>query len=179
MSDDILELFTDKGEPTGKPVKRSEAHRTGAWHTSIHLWLFIPDGIVLQKRSLYKESFPGLYDVSAAGHISFGETPIRAAVRETKEELGIEIPPSGLIPVEKRVLQIKHEKTGFISNEFNYVFLAEAPLALDDLVSCPEEIDSLKCVQPQWLLKDIQSHPELYCININELQAVLRTLENK
>jgi 8-oxo-dGTP diphosphatase len=36
-----------------------------------------------------KESFPGLLDISAAGHVSAGETPIQAALRELEEELNI------------------------------------------------------------------------------------------
>ena len=37
-----------------------------------------------------KESFPGLFDTSSAGHIPSGSDPIESALRELLEELGIE-----------------------------------------------------------------------------------------
>ena len=43
----------------------------------------------MQKRSADKDSFPGVYDVSSAGHLPAGEDFRKSAVRELKEELGI------------------------------------------------------------------------------------------
>ena len=53
----------------------------------------------MQKRSLLKESYPGCWDISSAGHLDAGEEPLQGAVRELKEELGITVPGSGLRPV--------------------------------------------------------------------------------
>ena len=36
-----------------------------------------------------KESFPGMYDTSSAGHIPAGEEPLPSALRELSEELGM------------------------------------------------------------------------------------------
>lgn len=53
-----------------------------------------------QKRSEKLRSNPGMYDISAGGHINLGETPIEAAVREAREEIGAEIDPTDLRLVE-------------------------------------------------------------------------------
>lgn len=45
--------------------------------------------ILLQKRSKYKDTDPGLYTLSATGHVDKGETYQQAAQRELMEELGI------------------------------------------------------------------------------------------
>jgi len=45
--------------------------------------------ILLQKRSLTKDTDPGLYTISTCGHVSRGETYKQAAKRELFEELGI------------------------------------------------------------------------------------------
>ena len=46
--------------------------------------------LLLQKRSATKKSHPNCWDISGAGHIRAGESVIEGAIRELKEELGIE-----------------------------------------------------------------------------------------
>ena len=43
-----------------------------------------------------KNSFPGCYDISSAGHISAGDEPLETALRELEEELGIKAEPEQL-----------------------------------------------------------------------------------
>jgi len=52
--------------------------------------------ILLQTRNKNKRVWPGYLDVSAAGHIDFGEEPLESALRETREELGLEIAADNL-----------------------------------------------------------------------------------
>jgi len=65
-----------------------------------HVWFWrkTPDGIsiLLQKRALAKKKAPGFYHVSSSGHINIGESAHEAAVREAREELGIDIDPANL-----------------------------------------------------------------------------------
>lgn len=75
-------------------MPRSEAHRLGLRHRTSHVWL-VParkNGVLevlLQKRSDEKDSFPGCYDISSAGHIPAGQGFVDSALRELKEELGV------------------------------------------------------------------------------------------
>ena len=52
--------------------------------------------ILLQKRSRTKDSFPGFYDTSSAGHIPAGEEPLPSALRELEEEVGLALRPEDL-----------------------------------------------------------------------------------
>ena len=69
----------------------------GGWlgdlHGASHVFLARLRGgraeLLLQKRSAQKDSFPGLYDISAAGHLDPGEDFAAAARRELAEELGV------------------------------------------------------------------------------------------
>ena len=45
----------------------------------------------MQQRVKDKETNPGKWDVSVAGHVSAGQTSIEAAIREVKEEIGIDL----------------------------------------------------------------------------------------
>ncbi len=61
-----------------------------------HIWFWKRDdsgdvAILLQKRALTKVSKPGMYHISAGGHINVGETPVEAAARETSEEMGVSL----------------------------------------------------------------------------------------
>lgn len=64
------------------------------WHRRVaRVFLFDESNrILLQKRSMVITGYPGLWDQSAGGHVDVGETEYEAAVRETKEEIGIEVP---------------------------------------------------------------------------------------
>jgi 16S rRNA (adenine1518-N6/adenine1519-N6)-dimethyltransferase len=57
----------------------------------MHLLAFNKRGdVFLQKRSVLKDSCPGLWDSSAAGHLDVGESYADCAVRELEEELGVQ-----------------------------------------------------------------------------------------
>lgn len=53
--------------------------------------------MLLQKRSMNKDSFPGKFDTSSAGHIQAGDEPLESALRELGEELGIQATPEQLV----------------------------------------------------------------------------------
>ena len=47
--------------------------------------------VLFQKRSQYVDRNAGYWDVSATGHVNYGESWIEAAVREANEEIGVEV----------------------------------------------------------------------------------------
>ena len=72
---------------------RDVVHVNNLRHRAVHMLLFNAAGdLYLQKRSIWKDRNPGLWDSSAAGHVDSGEDYITAARRELQEELGIEAP---------------------------------------------------------------------------------------
>ena len=87
---ELIDVLTADGKPTGARKPKNQIHRDGDWHRAAHVWIIAPDGrFLLQRRSLRKENNPGLWDVSAAGHLSAGESAVEAAMRETFEEIGL------------------------------------------------------------------------------------------
>jgi isopentenyldiphosphate isomerase len=84
--------YTDHPESTNSYETRAEAHSKGLWHCSVHIWIVkTPSSILLQKRSMKKDTFPGRWDISSAGHIEAGKSPLEAAHSEIAEELGIDL----------------------------------------------------------------------------------------
>lgn len=59
-------------------------------HSACHIWLVDNQGgLLMQRRSEFKDTFPGRWDVSCGGHIESGDESFPTAVRELEEELGL------------------------------------------------------------------------------------------
>ena len=69
---------------------RAEVHAGKLLHRAVHVFVYNKRGdLLLQKRSLLKDSCPGQWDSSVSGHLDSGEDYQSAAVRELGEEMGI------------------------------------------------------------------------------------------
>ncbi|MDH3714090.1 MAG: NUDIX domain-containing protein [Gammaproteobacteria bacterium] len=92
----MLEIFdvVDENDRVIDQRPRSEVHRLNLLHRATHILVYNGAGeLFLQKRSLSKDSSPGLWDSSASGHLDQGESYDACARREFSEELGVSSPP--------------------------------------------------------------------------------------
>ena len=127
---DVVDAAT--GLPTGAVRARSLVHAEGLYHAAVHTWLLAPDGqLLLQRRAACKDSWPGRWDVSSAGHITAGDAALPSAVRELAEELGLAFPPARFEPLFVHLERQASVQKGrpFINNEFNHVFLVSLTAA--------------------------------------------------
>ena len=85
--------YNDRPLSTNEYATRKHVHTNGLWHCSVHIWIVNPtkQQILLQKRSLTKDTFPGRWDISSAGHVEADSTSlIHTAQVELAEELGLD-----------------------------------------------------------------------------------------
>lgn len=95
MPEEYYDIYDENGNPLGISKPRSEVHANGYWHRAVHIWILNSNGeLLIQKRAEMKKSYPGLWDVSSAGHVSAGESAEAGVLRELQEELGIKAKPS-------------------------------------------------------------------------------------
>jgi hypothetical protein len=61
--------------------ERHLVHADGDYHAAVHVWIYVESTgeLLLQKRADRKDSWPGLWDISSAGHISAGDTSLITA----------------------------------------------------------------------------------------------------
>ncbi|WP_303315554.1 NUDIX domain-containing protein [Flavivirga abyssicola] len=144
--DEYIDIVTKEGKPTGKSELKSIIHQKGLYHNTAHIWFYTKKGaILLSQRSAKKTICPLMWDVSVAGHIDAGETIKQAAVRETKEEIGISISENDL----KRIGVFEcfqTYKNGIIDNEFHNTFICELKVPMSKLIPQEEEVEALKLV---------------------------------
>jgi len=94
MSEEIFDVVNERDEVIGR-APRHEVHRIGLRHRAVHVFVFNARGdVFLQKRSMSKDSSPGLWDSSASGHLDSGEDYDACALRELREEIGLVGPAS-------------------------------------------------------------------------------------
>lgn len=88
---EIFDVVNERDEVIGQKP-RDEVHRLGLMHRAVHVLVFNSRGqVFLQKRSMKKDRQPGLWDSSASGHVDSGEDYDACAVREVREEIGLQL----------------------------------------------------------------------------------------
>ncbi len=140
--EELLDYYDEKMNRMGQATKRA-VHEQDLWHKSVHVWI-VNDRheVLLQLRAPQKKSFPNKWDISVAGHVSAGETPLQAAKREFQEELGI--PWTFGEIKESAVLTCGTIEYGHTAHEFLYLYFVKANLDVTKLNLPPEEVSAVK-----------------------------------
>lgn len=119
---DELFIVVDKNDKVIGYQPRSATHKNRLLHRTVAVAVFNDKGeILLQKRGMNVDVSPGLYSLSATGHVSKGETYKQAAEKELREELGIE----GKLKFEKKIIRDfpnHYEMQSFYSTHSNGPF---------------------------------------------------------
>jgi isopentenyldiphosphate isomerase len=156
---EFFEIFNESGQKTGSLVERGIVHSEGLWHCSVHVWIFNNNcEILLQKRAATKDSHPGLWDVSAAGHITPGEVPVQSALREMKEELGLSVAAEDLYFIDKRKITLISQKGSFIDREFTSIYICEWNGNPDTLTLQKKEVEEIRFFHID-LLRELLANP--------------------
>ncbi len=150
MAEEIFDIVNERDEVIGQ-APRQEVHARGLWHRAVHVLVFNARGeVFLQKRSMKKDIAAGKWDSSASGHLDTGEAYDACAVREVREEIGLQLatPP-------QRVFKIDAcKETGW---EFCWIYrcTSEGPFVLH-----PDEIETGDWFAPEFVSKWILEKPE-------------------
>ncbi len=120
-----------------KPIERHIAKGQGLWFRAVHVWIINHENQVLvQKRSLNKDQGAGLWEPTVAGHITHGDNYFSGAVREVREETGLDIN-------EKDLNLVKIYRTEEFK-EYRAVFYCKIKAEINDIKSEIEEVDEVK-----------------------------------
>ena len=176
---EMFDVIDEDGRPTGVIKERGVVHREGALHATSHIWIARPNeksgyDILLQKRSANKDSHPGCYDISSAGHIAAGDEPLGSALRELEEELGIHAKPEHLKEIGVQYKNYEGEFYGkpFRDNQRSILYLYKEPIDIDKLTLQESEIESVVWMDYREALAAICSNAIRHCIYEEEFRKV-------
>ncbi len=161
MVEDILDVYDEENHPLGQKKKRSEVHKEGFWHRTVHVWIYnSKEELLLQLRSPEKGFCPNMWDVSSAGHVASGEEPLESVLREVGEELGLTIAEEDLSFWQvKKISVITNSRR---DNEFCYIYFLIFNGDLEELKLQKEEVKEVKFLSLKKLKEELEENPEKY-----------------
>jgi len=158
----LINVLDENGDPTGESKTKAEIHKQGLFHNSAHVWIYNSKGeIMLQLRAKDKDSFPGLWDISVAGHTDSGEKPVESAVREMKEEIGLDVTAEQLEFVGIKKFSQPIINTDWYENEFGYIYFYKFDGDINELSMPDGEVEKIEFVPIDIFEKEI-NNPKTY-----------------
>lgn len=147
--DEWIDVLDELGKKTGESALKSDAHRLGLWHRCFHCWVVGMDEsdepcLLVQRRAMNKDTWPGWLDVSVAGHLGSGEETLDGR-RELEEEIGLSVAPERLTPLGER--RVEYEIPQGRDREFHDVFLLIDHTPPEELKLQKEEVDAVISVK--------------------------------
>ena len=179
---EFFDIINEAGEPTGQTVERSIAHAQGIRHRTAHIWIIREmEGriqVLLQKRSTEKDSFPGRFDTSSAGHVQAGDEPLESALRELFEELGIKAQARDLEFAGTFPIRYKKEFYGklFWDNEIAFVYAYRRPVEIESLKLQKEEVEEVQWFDLENTLSECKKKNQKFCVPIDGLELIKKYL---
>ena len=176
---ELFDILNEDGSKTGVVKERGVAHREGALHGSVHIWIVRENDksgydVLLQKRSDNKDSYPGCYDISSAGHISAGDGVMESALREFEEELGLSAQPEQLELFGTTLVKFGTTFAGkiFRDNEFSNDFVYRQPVDIGKLKLQESEVAEVCWMDYEECREKIADVEIPNCINPEEFEKL-------
>lgn len=179
---EFFDILDKNGQKTGRIKERSLVHEDGDIHGTVHIWIRRKTekgyDLLLQKRSRQKDSYPGCYDISSAGHISAGDEPLESAIRELEEELGIKATEEQLkeIGIHEGVMHGNFYGRDFKNHEISTVYVYEEPVDITKLKLQKEEVEEVKWIDAEELIQKVKNNEIKNCLFEDELKIVQKPI---
>ncbi|MFH1315833.1 MAG: NUDIX domain-containing protein [Candidatus Uhrbacteria bacterium] len=128
---DKLEVVDQDGNVL-RIEERGKIHKEGLLHRETHVWLYTPDGnLIFQRRAKNVDTFPELLDATVGGHVEVGDDYMETAIKEAKEEAGIDLRPEDLHFIKYITITTHDPVTGNCNNSIkaHYAFCYQGDIS--------------------------------------------------
>ena len=148
---ELWDLYTEDRKPTGKIHIRGKEIPAGYYHLVVHVWIRNSKGeYLISQRAADRPTFPLMWE-TVGGSVLAGEDSLAGAVREVKEEVGLDVlPGSGRLLFTKLRSIIRGRPYRDIVDVwlFHYDESKAPPIATDEVAQSkwmtPSEIEQLR-----------------------------------
>lgn len=174
MSTEYVDILDEDGNLTGLTKERSDTHRHGDWHRTVHVWIVNAGGeVLIQKRSPLKDRGANKWDMSCAGHISAGKKSPDTVIQEVKEELGLTVTPEQL----EYLFSVKEEDG--TTRHFHDVFLISFDFDINKVKIQKEEVSEVKKLPYADLEKEIHDSSDAFTDHQEEYERIFTILKER
>lgn len=145
---EIWDLYDHNRNKTWKTHRRGDMLKPGEYHLVVHVCIFnSKNQLLIQRRQPWKRGWPNMWDVTVGGSAIAGDDSQSAAMRETKEEIGLELDLTGVRP---------HFTINF-EHGFDDYYLVTKDLDIHMLTLQQEEVREVKWAGREEIHRMIQS----------------------
>lgn len=140
------DIYDENLNKTGRTIKYKEKLKVGEYHLSIHLWIENRNNkFLMQKRAKTMKIFPDMWSIVTGGVIS-GEKGIDAVIRETKEEIGINLKKEYLV------------KFGIVKRTYDFVEIWKTTdnISLNKVILQTDEVSEVKLFSKSEIIQMIK-----------------------
>ncbi len=178
MKEEYLDILDEYGNKTGEARPYLEAHEKGLIHTAVHVWIVnSKNEVLIQKREKNRRFFPEYWDISAAGHVSSGQTNLEAAIIETEEELGLKLNKSDFNLLCALWTDSLLNDGAFRNREFNPIYVVRADITISNIKIQQEEVEAVKFLNFQKFKNWTQGKGEKMVPHEEEYAKIIEHLE--
>jgi len=154
---EYFDVLKPDGDYADEVVSREECHERGLWHRAAVVFIVSTDNqrILLQQRAAGKKLWPNLWDVTSGGHVLASELGYQGVIRETKEELGIDITKDDLEYIGTTVSE--NQERDIINRHFNEIYIVHSDVDIANIALQEEEVQDIRWFERDELLRRIEN----------------------
>ena len=155
---ELFDVLNENGEYTNQVETREECHNKGLWHKAVVVFILSMDNkkVLLQQRSAKKKLWPNLWDLTAGGHVLSGELGYQSGIRETKEEIGIDITKNDMEFI--GATKSENISGNIINRHFNEYYIVHKDLDINDIVLQEDEVQDIKWFDKEEVISKIKDN---------------------
>lgn len=158
---ELLDVVDENNNITGQKEDRDIIHTKGILHREVAIWVMNDIGEVLvQKRAASKKQAPNKWGITA-GHIDVGEEPDIAILRETYEEIGLELDKTDIDFLFVKKIEKKFSDDWY-NNHFKYFYFTKTDKKISEFKVQKEELSELKYITIEELEEIVKNKDDNY-----------------
>ena len=164
---ELIEIVDIQGKFTGEIIDKEEAHDKNLLHNEISVFILNNNKqILLQKRAATKRFGANKWGL-CSGHVDAGETLENAALREMKEEVGLDVSKEDLHSLGEKLFII-----GNTNSHITYHFYTKTNKEETEFIIQKEELSQVKWFDIDTIINMINLSDETITLKENRLHLL-------